>query len=312
MAGAGAAAAAGGAPVLWCGYAFVAWHAFGVLQSPDVVLGLREFYKIALGLLCLTVTVAFFPRDEKALANFWIVVIWSTTALLGFLVYQSVQLGAPYLVSEFGEVSRAAKNQLAGFMVYAFPFVVGYVSHKGRGWMRPLQAVPALVFSVALLYNGSRGGWVAATCSLLVVMAMSDPATRVRRIMVSLVVTGLAITGAYYTLEIVSPLEPRVLRAHRLLLRSRHVPRSIWNDRRPGPGCARIFASADHRRRLGSTGEAIGTRRTRLHRASATRRIGLLVPGDRFRPVRLVCVAGGGELPAAVGLAGRLSAARVL
>lgn len=250
-------------PVLWCGYAFLAWHAFGIFQSPDVVLGLREFYKIALGLLCLTVVVAFFPRDEKTLANFWIVVIWSTTALLGFLIYQSIQLNVPYLVSELGEVSRAAKNQLAGFMVYAFPFVVGYVSHKGRGWMRPLQTVPALVFSVALLYNGSRGGWVAATCSLIVVMAMSDPATRIRRILISLVVTGLAITGAYYCLEVLAPLE-------RLEYYDRvayfYDPDSVpqfdtWNER-----STRVFAALEIFRQapiigvgLGSTGAAIGT-----------------------------------------------------
>jgi O-antigen ligase len=249
--------------VLLLGYAFLGWHVVGLLLTDNYVLAFRELNKLALGLLCLNVMILFFPRDVRFLGRFWIIVVWSATALFGYLIYQSVGFNTPYMVSEVDAESRAAKNQLAGMMVYVLPFAIGYVSHKGAAALRPLQWIPAVVFSTALLYNGSRGGWVAAAGSLLIVGTLTGSANRVRRFIALMSVVVVTITAAYVTLEYVLPVE-RLEYYDRL--RYMYDPASVpeldtWNERGLRIRAAlRVFSQSPIIGvGLGNTGDAMGT-----------------------------------------------------
>jgi O-antigen ligase len=187
--------------VLLLGYIFLLAHVLSLLLAVDPVYGIREVYKLALGLICLSAIVALFPRDVRFLAKFWTIVVWSTAGLALYLLYQSaVVFNVPYLVSEFGEDSRAAKNQLAGLLVYVFPFAIGYAVSPGRA-NRLGQWVPALVLATALLYNGSRGGWVATLIGMVVASSMMARAYGIRRVLGPIVLVMIALAAGSLILK---------------------------------------------------------------------------------------------------------------
>lgn len=187
--------------VLLLGYVFLLAHVLSLLFAIDPVFGIREVYKLALGLICLSAIVALFPREVRFLAQFWAIVVWATSGLALYLLYQSAFVfNVPYLVSEFGEASRAAKNQLAGLLVYVFPFAIGYAVSPGRA-NRLVKWVPALFLATALLYNGSRGGWVATLIGMLIASSMMARAYGIRRVLGPFVLLMIALAAGSLILK---------------------------------------------------------------------------------------------------------------
>lgn len=217
--------------LLILGYLFVIWHMVGVLQAKDSAVASREVYKIGLGLICFSVIVAFFPRDEDFLARFWTVAAWSTTVLLAYLIYESAFVyKAQYLISEVYERSNYAKNQLGGYMVYMFPFAVGYASTREQ---RILKWPPALILMIAMIYNSSRGNWVASAVGLLIAVGFVGKSLGRKRVLGMIGIVAVVVFASYVALE--SSVDVSRLEYHRRL-QYFYDPDSVpefdtWNSR---------------------------------------------------------------------------------
>jgi O-antigen ligase len=163
---------------------FLIWHVISLVRSEDFGWALREVIKLAMGITAFWIVLAFFPREPGFHKRFWKIALWSSAALMAFLIYQyAFVFVRPFLGNNIDEATRAGRNMLTWYLVFILPFAVTRFMDSRR---KIIEAVPLMVLTIAWIYAGSRGAWVSVVFGLLVMLALLIRDQPVRGLKISL------------------------------------------------------------------------------------------------------------------------------
>jgi hypothetical protein len=145
-------------------YLFLLYHVFSSMFSLDASAGRKEVLKVATSSVAFWGALAFFPRDRRFLGRFLKVTLWSSMVLAGFLIYMyAFVFRTIYLGTNLEAEDKFGRAQLAWYLAVLFPYAFFYF-WKARN--RLASFLPAMVLTVALLYDQTRGAWIAVACGL--------------------------------------------------------------------------------------------------------------------------------------------------
>lgn len=134
-------------------------HGIGTLRGDPVDYAVREFIKIASGILCFWVIILYLPNRPGFLKLF---LQWSAATSLGlltFLIYRyAVVFKAPYLGTIFTVETWDGRNHLAWFLAALLPYFLASLFEKRVSLFWIL--VNSIV-CLSILYSTSRSTWMA-------------------------------------------------------------------------------------------------------------------------------------------------------
>ncbi len=152
-------------PALVVLYVFFMWHVWSLLLSSHFHASRKEVVKLAISVVGFWCTLAFFPRDRRFLGRFFVVSLWSSMLLVGFMIYMyAFVFHSVYLGSDLEEEAKFGRAQLAWYMSMLFPYAFFYF-WKARAKLRAV--LPTMVLLIGLLYDQTRGAWISVAVGFI-------------------------------------------------------------------------------------------------------------------------------------------------
>lgn len=183
---------------------FFLWHVFSLERAQKLSLASYEVLKLTVGLSLFWAILTFCPKDKKFLERFWIVVLWSSTILMAYLIYlYAVVFKAPFLNKYLTfppldlEIARKGKNHPAWYLAVITPYAFFYFWQSRYKW---LTWFPLFILSLALLYSQSRGSWLALLIGIGYILVNLFSLDR----QVALKIAGIGITTLAFFILLIS------------------------------------------------------------------------------------------------------------
>ncbi len=148
---------------------FTLWHFVMLIFSNDIIFAFKNAVKVLTAFLSFVIILMFFPREEKFIKQFIIMLSVGMVILLLPLLYRyAIHFGASYLATDWDQENRVGKNQLGYFMArFSFFPLMAYLEKK----LSKFVTLPTLlILLISIIYTSSRGSWVALITGILFII----------------------------------------------------------------------------------------------------------------------------------------------
>ena len=138
---------------------------YGLMSNYQV--GLKELVKLTMSITVFIYILAFFKPDKKFIENFWKVVLWSSTLVLGFFIIRSLANGNLFLSTSMIDMTeRLGRNVTGWFASMLFPFALVYLFLCKGIKNKMIHFIPFSVILFAAMYSLSRSAWIMCVISI--------------------------------------------------------------------------------------------------------------------------------------------------
>jgi len=189
---------------------FFLLHVMGLFRSSSHLIAISIITKLTMGIAAFLCIILFFPSDKKTIKKFWVIIVWSSTALLLFLIYKyAFVFKSTYLSSQLDYATRVGRNQLAWYLIFVFPPALCYFwcSSKRK---KIIKFIPLFVITISIIYSCSRSTWVSIVVSLfffLMVAKKNKKYERKNNIIFLLLMSLLVLTSYWGLTKVINNVE---------------------------------------------------------------------------------------------------------
>ncbi|WP_366924537.1 O-antigen ligase family protein [Metallumcola ferriviriculae] len=165
-------------------FALIIWGAISLLKTVNLPDSMRDFlWLLNSGLVFYIVSHADLKEDE--------VIRIFRTACYGAALIAVMSIWQHYVLHQRTYFTLHNANHLAGYLIFYLPILIGFKYGK-RVDQRFFWGILATVVSTALVVTYTRGGWIAAIISLVVMAVMKD-----KKLLIFLIIYIMAYTWLF-------------------------------------------------------------------------------------------------------------------